>query len=208
MTGFPPWRPSIAPGKAGAVFTPYSASFPTGSYSWEVPEDGVYAFPAWGGGGTGSGTGSGSVGGGGGGAFILAERMLYRGQIVAITTGDQASDTVITLPSGEVLIAGGGANGPSGAGGVAVGGDKDIKRNGGVGGNNSAGSAGQGTGAGAGGVPGVGGGGGGAAGELPYRGGPGAGTSVVGGYPGGGAGGHSATATQGAQGLTLVTRVS
>lgn len=157
-----------------------------GSGTITVPADSVALIYLWGAGGTGRAADTGTCVGGGGGAALKRRVSVRAGQTMAYTVGAgpagslggiardgvDGGDTTLVLPSGEVLVAGGGkagtSNAASGQGGVAVGGD--VNRKGGKGGANAAGESTVEGGAGGTGDS-SGGGGGGSAGfaEVPYK---------------------------------------
>lgn len=77
--------------------------YPKGSFSFVAPIAGKWLMVLWGGGGGGAnGTSS-----GGSGALYLAIRDLRVGQSLALVVGAGQAASTITLPSGEVLTAGG-----------------------------------------------------------------------------------------------------
>lgn len=109
-------------------------------------------------GGSGGANGSGATGAGGGAALFKLVRMtatqalnyalgVVGAGVVATSDGNDATDSTVTLPNGQVLTAGGGKKGlqlftaPGGKGGVATGGD--INRNGADGGTGNGGVNGQ-----------------------------------------------------------------
>jgi hypothetical protein len=173
---------------------------------------------AWGAGGGALGGNGSDPGGGGGAALFKLVRMVSRQPIsYLVGVGGNAADgtdTIVTLPDGRLLRAGGGKLGvgiAGGLGGQAVGGD--LNRAGGAGGGNGSGAAQAGVfggsfGAAAGSI----GGGGGAGGfsDQPHglSGGSGSsgnstGNSANGAAPGGGAGGSFATGGIGGPGRFL-----
>lgn len=167
--------------KAKRVQRVYNA--PLGSSTITVRYGGSYRIVLWGAGG-GSNAGD---GGGGSGAYVEAVRVLGPNARVAFSVGvsnlnTDGGDTTVTLPSGEVLTAGGGKKGATRTGGTATATSVDIKYNGSDGGAATAnGTAGLGDNGGAGGTGASGvGGGGGAPGNGTHRGGDGNAT------PGGG----------------------
>lgn len=100
---------------------------------------------AWGGGGSGAANGGGGAGRGGPGAALYRRVRLGRGQIISYAVGgggasvedagtpvagNAGSATIVTLPGGLTLTAGGGQGGTSGSGdgngGVAIGGEINL----------------------------------------------------------------------------------
>lgn len=167
--------------------TPYAGSYPTGTHTLTITKGGSYRFVLRGHGG---GAGNASANAGGSGAFLSAIRTLGAGQIVTITVpappdaqGTAPTATTVTLPSGEVLSAGGGSGGSAGgAGGTATANANfgDVAINGTTGGVGAVtGTAGGGAGGGAGGVTdGVRAGGTGAPGTLEFKGAAGPNTNT------------------------------
>jgi hypothetical protein len=189
---------------------------------------------AWAPGGSGGSDGSGA----GGGAALFKRVYLPRGAALSYSigapgagvssssNGNDGGDTTVTLPSGQVLTAGGGKAGTvadpaaGGLGGVATGGD--INRRGGDGGRYQSGSLGlsgspgQGAGAGAGGAANSNrGGGGGGAGladllsDLIGGGGSDASgvSSAAGSAPGGGSGGGQSASGNGGAGKVIIVLI-
>jgi hypothetical protein len=177
-------RPAISPEQF--IYAPAANS--SASYSFTAPRGGCYRFVAWGPGG------GDAAGQGGGGALVVAERLLGAQEAVSIVVGGSSSAgasgaTSLSFASGEMLIAGAGANGPTGPGGTAL-----I--------NNQRGDIGVA------GSPGMLFSGGAAASYGPYIGGQGSGGNTPGGgSPGGGTGGNSGGPSKGGGGLVVVCRV-
>lgn len=191
----------------------YTYNFPVGSYTWTCPESATYKFVVWGAGG-GSDTGGNT--GGGSGALYIAERFIARGQTAALVVGVSASSgngtsSTVTLPSGEVLTAGGGQSDGT-AGTVTANTSLDIvyagSAGGTAGGNGAAGlgDAGGAAGAGASGNS----GGAGAPGYGTFRGGDGqaANISTGGESPAAGKGVNSAIGNPGSGGHGLILIVT
>lgn len=103
-----------------APLKPLSYVYGPGSYTFSPKKGGWYRFILWGPGGP---SGAGFVSSGG--ALVVAERAVAVGQRVAIVVGQcdlsTASDTTLSLPTGEVLTAGAGQSGNVAAGGSASG---------------------------------------------------------------------------------------
>jgi len=194
-----------------------SYSFPAGNHTWVCPRTGLWRFVLWGAGG-GADTSLGQAGGSG--ALYIAERRVSKGQVILLgvgggtnpafaAAGSGGGNTTATMPSGEVITAGGAA---ANAGGVATQNRPDdivLSGTAGVTIAGVAGATGGGTNPGAGGV--AGGGsirpGSGAPGYGPYRGGDGAaglGGNTNGRSPGGGGTTTSDKGTGGGDGLAVV----
>ena len=192
-------------------------NFPAATHTWTCPATGLWRFVLWGGGAGGNNT---SNWGGASGAFYLAERLLTKGQTVQLSVGKGGKDpgpggpgangeqTTVTLPSGEVLTAGGGVSVGSNTGGAATANrNLDIVLQGSAGVTTAtSGANGAGTNPGAGGAPS---GsirpGSGAPGWGPYRGGDGGTNNGFGGRaPGGGGTTDSADGEPGGDGLVLI----
>lgn len=170
-----------------AVFTPYTANFPPGSYTFVTPAPGLYKFALW---GAGSGSGGAAASSA---AYCEISRWLAYGDRVALVSGAHAlgagNASTVTFVDGKVVTAGGGNGGTPG---VASGGDVNLD-------GSAAGVAGLGTGGGAAGQ------GGGAPAVLPYRGGVGGTGAVV--ATGAGVGTVGGATYPGGPGLIIVTRV-
>lgn len=205
-----------APNMAGRkqVVNSLVYNFPGGQQTFVVPKTGWWKVVMWGAGGLGGSTGSGNSTGGGSGAYIEAIRHLSARQSVKLDIGSTSgASTRVTFPSGEVLTAGGGLSGSTGASGglasanTAVG---DIAINGSAGGSNADGAGGAGTGGAAGGSGGSGtfGGGAGAPANAPFAGGAGGGSvNSAGQCPGGGGGSTTGSSTVFGSGFVLVCRL-
>lgn len=177
-------RKALSP--STSVFNAPDSGGPAVAATFTPPRTGWFRFIMWGpGAGYNSGVGS-------GGALVVAERLLVKGQAVAVSVsgGDSASGTptgtTVTLATGEILRAGAGTQGTGQAGGVASGRAAlgDILVNGSpstaLGGN--------------------------AATSGEYRGGLAPATTGPGGFPGGGSGGTGLYAIGGA-GVVFVVGV-
>lgn len=187
--------------------TMYSYSYTPGSYTWTCPASGWWRLVLWGAGAHGNGNQ-----GGGSGALYIAERLLRKGQTVALVVGASAATaeaSTATLPGGEVLTAGGGVD-TGVAGAVTANRNLDIVYPGSAGGAPSAsGTAGLGDAGGSGGaVSGAAGGGAGAPGYGNHRGGDGASALVNVGAeaPGGGGAGSVNFPGAGGHGAILIYR--
>ena len=102
------------------LVTPLSYAYGPGSYVLTPIRSGWYRFVLWGAGGT---TNGGNVASGG--ALVVADRYLPTGGSVAIVVGQctltSTSDSTLTLPTGELIVAGAGQTGIAALGGIAVG---------------------------------------------------------------------------------------
>lgn len=196
----------------------YVASYTQGTFTWTAPATGTFRFVLLGAGASGSSTGP---WGGGSGAFYQAERSIAKGRTASIVVGvggagnngagTDGAATVVTLPGGEVLTAGGGVTVASTAGGTATANTPaDIVYAGSAGGTGAAAGT-----NGLGGNGGTGGGstngGGGAPGYGTHRGGDGQGAGSSNPASGGPGGGGTTTSgnisTPGGAGLVLIYRV-
>ena len=202
-----------------------------------APTKCVALIAAWGAGGSGANQVLlGTAGGGGGGGFLAKRVRLAKGQSISFsvglpglgvptdTDGNNGGATTVTLPSGVVLTAGGGAKGTSTGGGLGgTSQNGDVNRAGGLGGGVGGNQSGE-TPA-FGGLGGTGssgcGGGGGAAGfvdsDQSFIGGAGTSGASSGGFsgpgsiPGGGSGGSTTTmftSGQGGQGRVVIVLIA
>jgi hypothetical protein len=178
------------------TFTPYTASYGPGTFTWTAPLPGFYRFVQWGCGGRASA------------AHAQTVVHLNTGDRVSLVVAEGVStDTVVTFPSGRVVTAGSAVLSLGETPGVATGGDLNL--NGSVSGTPSGGNGVAGLGD-NGGLGGTGngatsGGGGGAPGYGGFRGGDGGSTAgdQIGRAPGGGS---TTPFSAGGVGLVIIAR--